>query len=73
MMLVWFEPVACEKIFYVNSYSVINVLNTFQATIVLMSILDRQCMHFDGANKKDEQKFSSSLQPVPFSFYVARS
>ena len=35
------EPVAFEKMCYVNSYSVIHVLNTFQATIVLMGILDR--------------------------------
>ena len=64
---------ACEKMFYVNSYSVFSVLDKFQATIVLMGILDRQCMHFDGANKNDEQKSCSSLKPVPYSFYVAGS
>ena len=35
-----------------------------------MCILDRKCMHFDGANKKDEQKFCPSLQPVSYSFFM---
>ena len=67
--------VACEKRFYVNSYSVISSLNTSQVAIILRSIeyLRQAVYAFDGDNEKDEKNSCSCLWQVPYSFYTAGS